>query len=203
MIAGADERTALNACRSRLARPRARHDAAYVEALQRLFEAHLERARRFVWSLSVRPERDAGVRIVVFGGDCSLTPARLLVEEVGAESMVRLYPGDIVHEKLFLFTPRMFNPTEFAALATEVDRVVATGRPYVFIDIGANVGLFSIFVAARAKGGARILAFEPEIGNFERLAFNVWNSGGGIAPGGPFQGLRMPAYEGSQRGRVT
>jgi pimeloyl-ACP methyl ester carboxylesterase len=70
---------------------------AYLAALQRLFEAHLERARRFVWSLSVRPERDAAMRIVVFGGDCSLTPARLLVEDVGGDSMVRLYPDDVAH----------------------------------------------------------------------------------------------------------
>jgi pimeloyl-ACP methyl ester carboxylesterase len=65
--------------------------------LQELFEANLERARRFVWSLSVRPERDAGVRIVVFGGDCSLTPARLLVEQVDGESVARLHPKDIAH----------------------------------------------------------------------------------------------------------
>ena len=77
------------------ARLQARHHAAYVEALQRLFEAHLERARRFVWSLSVKPQADAGARIVVFGGDCSLTPARLLVEEVEGDSVVRLYPEDI------------------------------------------------------------------------------------------------------------
>ena len=37
----------------------------------------------------------------------------------------------------------------------------------------------------------------------ERLRFNVWNSGGGIRPTGPFNGLRLPAYEGSQRGRKT
>jgi pimeloyl-ACP methyl ester carboxylesterase len=78
-----------------LARLHERHDAAYVAALQRLFEAHLERARRFVWSLSVRPEKDAGVRIVVFGGDCQLTPARLVVEEIDGASAVRLYPDDI------------------------------------------------------------------------------------------------------------
>ena len=70
---------------------------AYVADLQRAFEAHLERARRFVWSLSVRPEKDSGVRIVVFGGDCQLTPARLLVEEVGGDSEVRLRPEDIAH----------------------------------------------------------------------------------------------------------
>ena len=37
----------------------------------------------------------------------------------------------------------------------------------------------------------------------EHLRFNVWNTGGGIRPGGPFQGIRLPAYEGSQRGRET
>ena len=35
----------------------------------------------------------------------------------------------------------------------------------------------------------------------ERLAFNPWNSGGGIRPIGPLQGLRRAAYAGSQRGR--
>jgi pimeloyl-ACP methyl ester carboxylesterase len=81
------------------ARVRARRDAAYVEALPRLFEAHLERARRFVWSLSVQPERDAGTRIVVFGGDCSLTPARLLLEEEAGDARVRLYPADIARPR--------------------------------------------------------------------------------------------------------
>lgn len=35
------------------------------------------------------------------------------------------------------------------------------------------------------------------------LAFNVWNCGGGIRPTGPFQGIRDPAYRGSQSARVT
>ena len=35
----------------------------------------------------------------------------------------------------------------------------------------------------------------------ERLAFTPWNSGGGIEPVGPLQGLRRAAYAGSQRGR--
>jgi pimeloyl-ACP methyl ester carboxylesterase len=74
-----------------------RRGAGYAGDVQRLFEANLERARRFVWSLSVRPDQDTGVRIVVFGGDCTLTPARLLVEEVDGESMARLRPADIAH----------------------------------------------------------------------------------------------------------
>jgi pimeloyl-ACP methyl ester carboxylesterase len=69
----------------------------YIAGVQRLFEANLERARRFVWALSVHPDQDVGVRIVAFGGDCSLTPARLVMEEADGDSSVRLYPGDIAH----------------------------------------------------------------------------------------------------------
>lgn len=35
----------------------------------------------------------------------------------------------------------------------------------------------------------------------EGLRFNPWHTGGGIRPAGPFQGIRGPAYRGSQRGR--
>ena len=49
----------------------------------------------------------------------------------------------------------------------------AERRQFVFVDIGANVGLFSLFVAACAGPDARILAVEPEAGNFARLLFNI------------------------------
>ncbi len=61
---------------------------------QRFFAKHLERARRFVWSLTVR-ETATRIRYIVFGGDCELTPARVLVEEDRGDSVIRLYPGDI------------------------------------------------------------------------------------------------------------
>lgn len=35
----------------------------------------------------------------------------------------------------------------------------------------------------------------------EALAFTPWNTGGGIAPTGPFMGIRRAAYRSSQRGR--
>jgi FkbM family methyltransferase len=67
----------------------------------------------------------------------------------------------------------MYEPTERAELAAEIDRAKAEDSPFVFIDIGANVGLFSFFVAARAGRSARILAVEPDPENLSRLAFNV------------------------------
>ena len=68
--------------------------AARLEQYEAYFARHLERARRFTWSLSV-PDRLTRLRPIVFGGDCELTPARLLVEEVNGESVLRLYPKEI------------------------------------------------------------------------------------------------------------
>lgn len=64
--------------------------AADQAALRRYFVHNLERARRFAWMLSVE-EPVSPIRIVLFGGDCHLTPARLLIEG----DAVRLAPGDI------------------------------------------------------------------------------------------------------------
>lgn len=66
---------------------------AYLATLERFFEKRLERARRFLWSLTV-PVSDP-LPLIVFGGDCDLTPARLVVEEVKSESLLRLFPDEI------------------------------------------------------------------------------------------------------------
>lgn len=76
------------------ARVLAAHDADYLALLERHFEKRLERARRFTWALTVA-EPAGGVRPIVFGGDCELTPARVLVEEVGGDSVLRLWPNEI------------------------------------------------------------------------------------------------------------
>jgi hypothetical protein len=54
----------------------------------------LERARRFVWSLTVKNPQAAD-ELIVFGGDCLPTPARILIEDNDGESYVRLWPDEI------------------------------------------------------------------------------------------------------------
>ena len=66
----------------------------YLATLEKYFEKSLERARRFVWSLTV-PLPEGHPRLVVFGGGCDLTPARIVVEEVAGESLIRMYPEQI------------------------------------------------------------------------------------------------------------
>lgn len=86
---------------------------------------------------------------------------------------VRLHPRRNGCEKFLLFVPQMYEVTERAALAAQTVKAKAEGRPFVFVDIGANVGLFSLFVASCIGRDGKILAVEPEPENIRRLRFNI------------------------------
>jgi FkbM family methyltransferase len=95
---------------------------------------------------------------------------RLAGQPVDAEALgfrMRLKPYHNICEKRMLFTPQNFDATELAIL----DRSIREG--FTFIDIGANVGAYSLFVASRAGPTARILAVEPQPEIYERLIFNI------------------------------
>jgi FkbM family methyltransferase len=87
------------------------------------------------------------------------------VETLGAR--MRLYPYNNVCEKRILFTPQFFDPRERAILEARIT------EGFTFVDIGANIGAYSLFVAARAGGSARILAIEPQPEIFDRLTYNI------------------------------
>lgn len=95
----------------------------------------------------------------------SLDGAPLDVETLGAR--MRLHPYRNVCEKRILFTPQYFDPAEREILGSRI-------KPgFVFVDVGANVGAYALFVAARAGADARILAVEPQPEIFDRLVFNI------------------------------
>lgn len=71
---------------------------ARVELLERYFHKHIERGRRFMWSLTVEMERSPW-QLVVFGGACNLTPARLVVEDNGDSYDLHLEPDDITRPR--------------------------------------------------------------------------------------------------------
>lgn len=86
-------------------------------------------------------------------------------ESLGAR--MRLYPFNNVCEKRILFTPQYFDLAERELLRSRI-------KPdMIFVDIGANVGGYSLFVAAAAGPNARILAIEPQPEIFERLVYNI------------------------------
>jgi len=84
---------------------------------------------------------------------------------------LRLYALGNGCEKNALFTPQMFDVMEREVLADAIAR--QPGAPFTFVDIGANVGLYSLFVASCAGRRANILAIEPQPGILDRLRFNL------------------------------
>lgn len=122
-------------------------------------------ARRTV---RIAPDSWRGRRLAMFLRRLAITLMRgrpLDVERLGAR--MRLHPYDNNCEKKVLFTPQFFDPQERALLKARLE------PGCVFLDIGANIGAYALFVAAFAGPRARILAVEPQPDVFDRLTYNI------------------------------
>jgi FkbM family methyltransferase len=89
------------------------------------------------------------------------------VDQDSLGARFRLHPYNNVCEKRILFSPRDFDETERELLISRLH------PGFVFLDIGANIGGYSLAVAAKAGAGARIIAFEPQPEIFDRLIYNI------------------------------
>ena len=92
------------------------------------------------------------------------------------QTISHLQNGKIV--KLTLFTPNWicrFRANTFSTKEPEtlewIDKSESDG---VFFDIGANVGLYSLYYAATKKG--KVYAFEPSVFNLSLLAKNIYEN---------------------------
>jgi FkbM family methyltransferase len=95
------------------------------------------------------------------------------IGEGGIDTMLwgmrlRLYPRRNGCEKNALFTPQMFDTMERRILAEAIGRHAGE---FTFVDVGANVGLYSLYLAS--CGNVRTLAIEPQPGILERLRFHL------------------------------
>jgi FkbM family methyltransferase len=82
---------------------------------------------------------------------------------------LRVHVADNVSERKFLFMPQFVDTAERVYLAAHL----TPGG--VFLDIGANAGIYTLSAARAAArlAGARVIAVEANPVMFERLAFNV------------------------------
>ena len=80
---------------------------------------------------------------------------------------MRLHPRGNACERNLILTPHHFDSAELELLSGRLH------PRFVFIDIGANVGAYSLFIASRAGPQARIIAIEPHPVVAERLEFNL------------------------------
>jgi pimeloyl-ACP methyl ester carboxylesterase len=135
--------------RVRAAAPNAAQAELDLQTLERWFGLQLERARRFTWSLTVA-EPAGGVHPMVLGGDCTLTPARVLVEEVDGESLLRMWPEQIAHPKAGVdYQALMLEPgdgvvTKASLLAREVLDASSPRHPWSHFPLS-----YPVFLCAR------------------------------------------------------
>ncbi|GJE38345.1 FkbM family methyltransferase [Methylobacterium persicinum] len=110
-----------------------------------------------------------------FGRRLALMLRRIAISMLGGKPLdvtrygarMRLHPYNNNCEKKVLFTPQFFDPQERALLKERLP------EDCVFLDIGANIGAYALFVAAFAGPRARIVAVEPQKDVFERLSYNI------------------------------
>lgn len=94
---------------------------------------------------------------------CASLPLDL---EVGLIRM-RCHFRDNHSEKKFVFTPWRYDTEELELL---LQKLSPDGT---FVDIGANVGIYTLTAALHLDRGGRIVAVEPNPEMFRRLQFNV------------------------------
>jgi FkbM family methyltransferase len=84
---------------------------------------------------------------------------------------LRLHHQENLADKRVLFYPRFWDIEEREILSS---LIVPNFR---FLDIGANTGLYSLFVASRAGAGATIVSVEPQPQVKDWFAFNIAANG--------------------------
>ena len=83
--------------------------------------------------------------------------------------------GNLSEQRLLLM-PQFLDAAELRLLSRELK------AGDVFLDIGANAGVYSLWVASQCPAGTRVEAFEPDPGLCARLRFNLETNGlGGVS----------------------
>lgn len=94
--------------------------------------------------------------------------------EIASDVKARLYPSENRCEKRAFAGVQTWDAVERGALETSIKN--GDTLPFVFLDVGANVGLYSLFVNAYAKQAGRevnIIAIEPGLETCGRLEANI------------------------------
>ena len=92
--------------------------------------------------------------------------------DVAADGLgMRVYPAENHCDRTVLGRGELPEKPERAL----IEPLLANGM--TFVDIGANVGVYSLFVSQRTGGTATVLAFEPHPRTFAKLDFNCAQNG--------------------------
>jgi FkbM family methyltransferase len=106
------------------------------------------------------------LRIFIWPKTLGIVPNVLGLTIFGCK--VNLHPHDNYAAYKLLVSPGSFDPLERALLKKDGE-----GKSYTFIDIGANIGAYSLYVARNVGITSRVIAFEPQPVIYDRLCENL------------------------------
>jgi len=94
--------------------------------------------------------------------------------EVFPAVRARIYPHSNVCEKRVFAAPQLYDWAERRALSEAMAR--SDAAPFIFVDLGANVGVYTLWMLSEARRLSRplkALAIEPDPETFGRLSTNL------------------------------
>ncbi|MDD4150775.1 MAG: FkbM family methyltransferase [Bacteroidales bacterium] len=120
----------------------------------------------FNWAQKL-PKNIIGFKIAIVLRKLTLQNRTEIVDETQFNIMLRLYPMDNLGDRFLLFMPKFFEYDEFLLMSSYL-------KPdSTFIDIGANMSLYSLIAAKYINQTGRILAFEPNPTMIARSKYNI------------------------------
>jgi len=123
--------------------------------------------RRLIEFAQHAPRNALGKQLALAARGLYLWRAPSPVDVSVGDIRLRCHLRDNTCERKFVFTPWRFDTKELDAMAS------ALPRDGVFVDVGANVGIYSLNAALLMGSRGRIVALEPFPLAYERLRFNI------------------------------
>ncbi len=100
-----------------------------------------------------------------------MEPTKLEIPELGRELWMYTHPANDIYISESIRNNRNWEPYETGVL-------IANLRPGdTMVDLGANIGYYSLVAAAIVGDSGSVYAFEPDPGNFELLQRNIARNG--------------------------
>jgi FkbM family methyltransferase len=123
--------------------------------------------RRLIEFAQAAPRNAFGKQLALAARSLYLWQAPSPVDVHVGDIRLRCYLRENTCERKFVFTPWRFDPLELREMAAALP---ADGT---FVDVGANVGIYSLTAALSMGARGRIVALEPHPLARERLLFNI------------------------------
>lgn len=123
--------------------------------------------RRLIELAQASPRNAFGKQLAHAARSLYLWRAPSPVDVAVGDVRLRCYLRENTCERKFVFTPWRFDPLELAAMAESLP------PDGVFVDVGANVGIYTLTAALLLGERGRIVALEPYPPAYQRLLFNI------------------------------